>query len=199
MNNQFWNERYSTHDTVYGHEPNVFFREQLLKHKSGKLLLPAEGEGRNALFASQLGWQVEAFDFSEAARGKALALAHQFEADMEYKLASIQTISLLPDAYDVIGLIYVHLESDLRKHFHSQCIQAVRKGGHIILEAFSKKQLTYSSGGPRDVNMLYTLGQLLEDFASMKIIYSSTEDVVLNEGAFHTGVASVVRLVAQKD
>src|SRR5690606_33878243 len=142
----------------------------------GKLLLPAEGEGRNALFAAQLGWQVEAFDFSEAAREKALAIAHQFDAELEYKLANIQTILLQPDTYDVIGLIYVHLESDLRKHFHSQCIQSLNKGGYIILEAFSKKQLTYSSGGPRDVNMLYSLGQLLDDFASMKIVYSNTED-----------------------
>ncbi len=74
MTSIFWTDRYSENKTVYGENPNEFFKEQLLKLKPGRLLLPAEGEGRNAVFAKH-GWQVDAFDYSEAAKMKALALA----------------------------------------------------------------------------------------------------------------------------
>lgn len=62
----FWNERYSHEKLAYGAEPNEFFRNQLQHLRPGKLLVPAEGEGRNAVYAAQQGWQVTAFDFSEA-------------------------------------------------------------------------------------------------------------------------------------
>ncbi len=199
MNSQFWNERYSTYETVYGFGPNIFFRDQLLKLKPGRLLLPAEGEGRNALFASQIGWHVDAFDFSATAREKALALARQFDVNINYSLEDIRTITLPSGTFDVIGLIYVHLPDEVRHRFHRQCIKALNKGGALILEAFSKKQISRSSGGPKDVNMLYSLEQLLDDFTDMKIIYSKTEEITLDEGTFHAGEASVVRLVVQKD
>lgn len=199
MNSEFWDERYSSNETVYGHEPNLFFRNQLLKSQPGKLLLPAEGEGRNALFAGQIGWQVEAFDFSKTAQQKALALANQFQLSIDYSLADIDSVVLKSKAYDAIGLIYVHLPPDLRKSFHKQCIQALRPGGTLILEAFSKKQLTRSSGGPKDAKLLYTLEDLLDDFNGMQILYSKTEEVTLSEGPFHEGESSVVRIVARKD
>jgi len=77
MGDDFWNERYSKNKTLYGSIPNIFFRDQLKVLPHGRLLLPAEGEGRNALYAAGLGWEVDAFDFSTVAREKALALAKQ--------------------------------------------------------------------------------------------------------------------------
>jgi hypothetical protein len=74
---EFWNERYSNKLFVYGKEPNVFFREELEKMPVGKILLPAEGEGRNAVFAALQGWEVFAFDNSEEGMKKALLLASE--------------------------------------------------------------------------------------------------------------------------
>lgn len=55
MKNEFWNERYSANETVYGDKPNKFFKQFIDTHKPGKILLPAEGEGRNALYAASKG------------------------------------------------------------------------------------------------------------------------------------------------
>ena len=60
---------------AYRTKPNKFFREQLSQLKPGKILLPAECEGRNTVFAAKNGWQAEAFDLSAAGREKALKLA----------------------------------------------------------------------------------------------------------------------------
>ncbi len=57
-----WNERFSNQEYVYGEEPNVFFAAQLTKLEKGIIILPCEGEGRNAAYAASKGWVVKAFD-----------------------------------------------------------------------------------------------------------------------------------------
>jgi len=79
----FWNERYDEESYAYGNSPNVFFKQQLDKLKVGSLLLPAEGEGRNAVYALSWGWEVLAFDFSESAMVKAKKLAATYNLNLD--------------------------------------------------------------------------------------------------------------------
>jgi hypothetical protein len=67
-----WNERYANEEFAYGEEPNNYLKEQLTKLDAGKILFPAEGEGRNAVFAAKEGWTVSAFDISNEGLRKAL-------------------------------------------------------------------------------------------------------------------------------
>ena len=77
MNEQFWNERYAQKEYVYGKAPNAFFKSVIDQLKPGRLLVPGAGEGRDAVYAATLGWQVDAFDSSETGREKALSLAQE--------------------------------------------------------------------------------------------------------------------------
>ena len=77
---QFWDERYGDDEYAYGTKPNTWFAEQLARMAQGRLLLPAEGEGRNAVYAAKLGWEVTAFDISAAGRDKAMRLAEKHGA-----------------------------------------------------------------------------------------------------------------------
>lgn len=194
----FWNDRYSSYITVYGDEPNAFFKESLEKMPDGKLLLPAEGEGRNAIFAAMRGWHVHAFDYSPAARSKALARAAENNLKINYSIADINDVILPSDEYDAIGLIYVHLEPEERKTFHRRIVKALKPGGHVILEAFSKDQIKNISGGPRNEKQLYDLSDLEEDFKGLLFTVSRQERIRLNEGPFHQGTADVVRILATK-
>lgn len=195
---RFWDERYSSYVTVYGHEPNEFFKENIIKFPSGRLLLPGEGEGRNAVFAAKLGWNVDAFDYSSAARTKALAWADANNVALYYTTADINEMVIPGENYDAIGLIYIHLGPDLRKKFHRDMIKALKKGGHIILEAFSKEQIKNISGGPRDPRLLYDLKELAEDFNGLNITILKEQRIRLNEGPFHQGKADVIRILAAK-
>jgi len=76
----FWNERYAGDEFVYGREPNRFFEQEMKRLKPGKLLLPCEGEGRNAVWAARHGWEVSAFDQSSVGKQKAELLAREFGA-----------------------------------------------------------------------------------------------------------------------
>lgn len=53
----FWNNRYSGVDFFYGEDPNEYFAQQLKYFNPGKILLPAEGEGRNGVYAALQGWE----------------------------------------------------------------------------------------------------------------------------------------------
>jgi 2-polyprenyl-3-methyl-5-hydroxy-6-metoxy-1,4-benzoquinol methylase len=90
MKSQFWNNRYETNDTVYGYEPNQFLKSFIDSHKPGTILLPAEGEGRNAIYAAKKGWKVDAFDFSSVARQKAMQRAEQEKVNIHYEVMNIE-------------------------------------------------------------------------------------------------------------
>ncbi|MCU0373551.1 MAG: SAM-dependent methyltransferase, partial [Ignavibacteria bacterium] len=90
MQKNFWNERYASPDFAYGTEPNDFFKREISKLVPGKLLLPGEGEGRNAVFAAIKGWDVTAVDFSEQAKIKALKLADENNVKINYLVSPLE-------------------------------------------------------------------------------------------------------------
>lgn len=82
---EFWDSRYANEEYAYGIRPNKFLKQELLKLKPKSILFPAEGEGRNAVFAAKNGWKVKAFDFSVSAQEKALKLANQQNTTIDYE------------------------------------------------------------------------------------------------------------------
>jgi SAM-dependent methyltransferase len=197
--NDFWNERYSSEEYVYGENPNHFLKEQLEKITvPGKLLLPGEGEGRNAVYAAKLGWEVDAYDQSTEGRLKAIKLADKNYVKINYQIADLLEFTPSKDRYDVIVIIYVHLNTKLRKSFNKKIIDALKPGGKLIMELFSKDQLGKTSGGPQDLEMLYSLDEIKKDFSSLKSIILKEETINIEEGEKHSGEANVVRFVGEK-
>lgn len=194
---QFWDQRYAENETVYGFAPNQFFKQFIDGRNPGSVLLPAEGEGRNAIYAASKGWQVDAFDFSEVAREKALDFARGEKLNINYTL---QDISLFKaeKQYDAVGLIYVHLPEKQRKAFHAEIYKSIKPGGLFVLEAFAKEQAGLNSGGPKDPAMLYDAPSLCSDFPFMHMITCEQKEVVLEEGEYHKGKAAVLRMTGQR-
>jgi SAM-dependent methyltransferase len=194
---QFWDQRYAANDTVYGDRPNKFFKLFIDLHKPGTILLPAGGGGRNAVYAAQKGWQVDAFDFSEVAREKALDLARGEKVLIHYELKNIADFKATKQ-YDAVALIYVHLPEKQRKQFHQEVYNSIKPGGFLVLEAFAKEQAELESGGPKDVNLLYDAPSLCNDFQFLHIMNCEQKELVLEEGEYHKGKAAVFRLVGQR-
>lgn len=197
-NQDFWDTRYQDSTYIYGVEPNTFFKECLDSLKPGRLLLPAEGEGRNAVYAARQGWVVDAFDQSTVARQKALELAGGACTTIQYNISTLQAFGTPRNTYDLIGLIYAHMPSSDRRAVHQRLVSSLKPGGYLVLEAFHKEQLGRSSGGPKDADMLYNRTDLLGDFEGMEILKAEETYVNLREGAYHQGEACVVRFLARK-
>jgi len=198
-----WNERYSNPEYAYGTEPNDFLKEQLAKLPVGKILFPAEGEGRNAVYAATLGWDVSAFDISAAGRKKAEQLAAHNNVNIDYQVGELQTLDFKTNEYDAIALIYAHFPAEIKSAYHKLLNNYLRKGGVIIFEAFSKKHLEYRQknekvGGPADLAALFSIEELQFDFKNYEIIELVETEVELNEGLYHNGVGSVIRFVGRK-
>lgn len=192
---QFWDERYAAPAFAYGTEPNVFLKAQLNKMTPGSILFPCEGEGRNAVYAASLGWEVSAFDYSVSGRNKALMLANQQDVDITYQIIQAELADYPENCFDAIALIYAHFEPELRLKFHQRCLSWLKPGGRIIIEAFNPEQLNYSSGGPKNPEMLYAEKMLSEDFGTLQIEHLQTIITDLDEGPFHRGKAAVIQFV----
>lgn len=201
-NIEFWNNRYKSNDYAYGTEPNTFFKEWIDKLQPGKILLPAEGEGRNAVYAAKLGWYVIAFDNSFEAKNKAMKLADNNNVKINYFCAEFEDLNLKKNSFDAFGLIFAHFAGNKRREFHNELTNYLKFGGYIILEGFSKKQLEYqkkfNSGGPSNVELLFSEEEIKDDFQALEKIQLETIETELNEGLHHKGLASVVRYVGKK-
>ncbi len=198
-----WDERYSSPQFVYGEEPNIYLKQQLEKIPPGKILFPAEGEGRNAVFAAQLGWEVSAFDISREGQKKALKLAHRKGVSINYQVGDLSSMNYREEQFNVIALIYAHFPAAIKSAMHRSLDKYLQRDGFIIFEAFSKKHLDYIAknekvGGPRDIESLFSLEEIKNDFSNYEIIELEELEIYLEEGQYHKGYGSVIRFTGRK-
>ena len=198
-----WNDRYRTEEFAYGEQPNNYLKQQLEKLNPGKILFPAEGEGRNAVFAAKRGWEVSAFDISLEGKNKALQLAENNQVSIDYQVGELETLSYKPEQFDALALIYAHFPAAIKSSYHKSLSAYLRKGGIVIFEAFSKNHLDYLArnekvGGPKEIDMLFSVEEIKSDFADFEIIILEEKEIELSEGLFHNGQGSVIRFVGQK-
>lgn len=193
----FWNERYDEESYAYGSSPNEFFKQQLDKLNVGSILLPAEGEGRNAVYALSKGWEVLAFDFSESAMVKAKKLAATYNLNLDYQIIDALKFNATKK-FDVIAFCYAHFPAAIRKKANQHLLKSLKPNGHIIFEAFSKNQLGKPSGGPKNIDMLYNIDEVKDEFLGINFKILEEKEIELNEGLYHIGDASVIDFTGTK-
>lgn len=198
-----WNDRYRNEDYAYGIEPNVFLKEQLDPIPVGKILFPAEGEGRNAVYAASLGWQVSAFDCSIEGKNKAMKLADSKHLEIDYQVGVLEELNYQDQAFDALALIYAHFPAAIKSNMHQELSKLLKKGGLIIFEAFSKSHLEYSRknekvGGPKELDMLFSIEEIQNDFPQFQVLCLEEKTIELSEGLYHNGSGSVIRFVGRK-
>lgn len=196
---QEWNMRYQSADYVYGTAPNLFFADFIDKQtQNGKLLLPAEGEGRNAVYAAYKGWDVDAFDFSDTAMQKAIDLSDKNKVSINYFISDFENVVLPPSQYDIIALIYNHMKPEVLSIMAQKYFTSLKTGGFLIVEAFAKEQINNVTGGPKVIDLLYDKTQIETTFNAFNIVKLEQKKIINNEGKLHSGEAEVIRLIATK-
>ena len=193
-----WDKRYGTEDYAYGKEPNSFFSAQLDKIIPGQILFPGEGEGRNAVYAARKGWKVDAFDQSGVGQSKALAFASELDVKINYKVCQLEDFPFKKNHYDALALLFFHADPAGRKLLYRKACESLKPGGSLILEAFHKEQLDKDTGGPKALDMLFDEQTLSSDFPLLETLLLEKQEIELNEGPFHQGLASVIRFHGTK-
>jgi len=194
-----WDERFSQAEPVYGHEPNSYVKAQTSLLEPGvKILVPADGYGRNGVWLAQRGFQVHTVDLSPVGVERARRAAQAAGVDIKMEVADLATWHWPVEEYDAVVTIFFHLPPHVRSRIHGAMVNALRPGGMIILQAFSPEQLRYTSGGPKQVDMLYTAELLRGDFAGAEALQLEEKVVQLEEGHMHNGPGAVVQGVFRK-
>jgi SAM-dependent methyltransferase len=199
----FWNERYKQQKFAYGIEANEFLKEVLGNYKLGKILFPAEGEGRNAVFAAKLGWDVNAFDLSIEGKKKADYLASINKVDINYEIGNLDELNYQKESFDAIALIYAHFHPQIKNLYYQTIETYLKKGGVIIFEAFGKNHMTYQNmnpnvGGPNNTEMLFSVNEVQSYFTNYQILELVEKEINLSEGLYHNGLGSVIRFIGIK-
>lgn len=198
----FWDQRYAEPGFAFGEAPNAWLAANRSLFKTGMTaLVPGDGEGRNGVFLAELGLRVTTIDASKIGVHKANLLAAERGVTIDAQVADLTTWNWPKASFDVVASIYLHWPSRIRPHMHALMMTALKPGGHIVLEAYTPRQLLHraagSHGGPADPDMLFEPADLRHDFAAMDIRRLEEMQVVLQEGSRHTGTSSVVRMLAR--
>lgn len=197
MQPEFWNSRYNDDVYAYGKEANDFLINQSFEANS-RILCLAEGEGRNAVYLATQGHAVSMIDYAEEGLRKAQQLAAEKGVQIETLCQDLTQTQLQANAWDAIVVIFGHLPVSVRTALHSQFYQALKPGGKLIMELYSKDQLQYKTGGPQDVNLLYSVDELTHDLSEFESLHVMQMERFISEGTYHNGLSSVVQVVAQK-
>lgn len=199
MSSSFWNERYSGDELAYGESPNDFLALVVERFPAtGRALDLGAGEGRNALYLASRGLDVLAVDQSVVGIRKAEQRAQARGLKLRTQAVDLQDFDAQHGAFDVVSSIFVHLPGALRAAVHQRVGGWLKPGGVFVLEAYAPDQIERGTGGPKDPAMLASLETLLGELAGLEIEHQGALVRNVSEGAFHTGEASVVQIVARK-
>jgi len=196
---EMWEQRYAGEEYFYGTKPNDFLKlsSHMLKPHSNILCL-AEGEGRNAVYLASLGHMVTAVDFSESGKKKALELAAKRNVEVQYTLSDLMDFDFGQEQWDAVVSIFCHLPPAIRYKVHSRVEQGLKPGGLFILESYNPEQLTQNTGGPKNIEMLYTPDLIKKDFTQLnwETLRNNKREVI--EGIGHTGASFVLQAIGIK-
>jgi SAM-dependent methyltransferase len=195
-----WQGRYSVPEYIFGKAPNYFLASQkALLPKAGKALAVADGEGRNGVWLAEQGLDVTSLDFSEAAQMKAAALAREKGVRIALVRADVHGWDYPKSAFDVVIEIFTQFSSPAdRARKWSGMRRALKAGGLLILQGYTPKQLQYGTGGPKEIENLYTRAMLEAAFGGLHDVTIVEEEREMHEGTAHGGMSAVIGLTARK-
>src|SRR5690625_2094528 len=170
-----WDERYANTTYIYGQTPNEYLKQKLSNLTPGKMLFPADGEGRNSVYAAQLGWDTTSFDGSSEGKRKAKKLAAKHNLTIDYEVRDANDVQYPKNTFDGMSFIYAHFPENQRRAIHQKLAKSLKKGGVLILEGFSKshvknQQKNPQVGGPPIKAMLFDLEEVKQDFSGFEFI-----------------------------
>lgn len=160
MNRMEWNDRYRTKELVWTAEPNRFVVAEAEGLSPGRLLDLAAGEGRNAVWFAERGWQATAVDFSEVAMAKAADLAAHRGVRIETVVADVTTFEPTVGAFDLVLMAYLQVPEADREAALAHAVVAVAGGGTLLVVAHDRSNLDGGWGGPQDPAVLSTPEQM---------------------------------------
>jgi 2-polyprenyl-3-methyl-5-hydroxy-6-metoxy-1,4-benzoquinol methylase len=194
-----WNKRYGSGDGyVYGTEANDFLKAMAAAIPKGPVLCLAAGEGRNAVFLAEQGYEVTAVDLSRVGLDKTAALAKARGVKVTCVEANLMDHDLGDGLWAGITSIWAHTPAEVRKAVHGRLAKALAPGGVFILEHYRPQQIELGTGGPPVSMFLPTLRDLREELGALDLVLAQDVMRDVSEGAGHEGRSATVQVLARR-
>lgn len=189
-----WNERYANKELVWSAGPNHLFAEEVKDITPGKALDVACGEGRNAIWLAEQGWQVDAVDFSEVGIDKARKIASKRDVNVNFVVGDISRHDFSADSYDLVAVLYVHTSPDERNRWLTAVVAAVKAGGYFIYIGHDPKNIDHGVGGPQDKSLLPSADEIATFLGGFDIEQAEVVERSVDSDPGHGGDLSGVAL-----
>ena len=169
MDREQWNTRYAGSGLVWTAEANRFLVAEVADLEPGRALDVACGEGRNAVWLAERGWEVTAVDFSAVGLAKASKLADERGVGAEWIEADLLEFVPRPGAFDLVAVLYLHLPAGARGVVLARAAAAVAPGGRLLVVGHDASNLTDGCGGPQDPAILFTPSDVAGELPGLRI------------------------------
>ena len=180
-----WNDRFGRKEFAFGKEPNPFLKKHVRLLPKGKALDIASGEGRNAVFLAQHGFEVDAVDISEKGLKKARKLARENGVKINTFLIDLDQYQIKKERYDLIANFYF-----LRRRLIPRIKKGLKNGGRVIFETYLLEHRTLGTGGPKQAKYFLKPNELLGLFKDFRILFY--REGIFKEGGRKKAVASLI-------
>jgi SAM-dependent methyltransferase len=187
-----WNRRYSETKLLWTATPSRFLVAETSDLPPGRALDLACGEGRNAVWLAERGWEVVGVDFADVGLATARRLAAERGVEIDFVHADLLAYEPEPLRYDLVCVLYLHLPADDRGRVLARAAAAVAPGGTFLLVAHDLENLERGHGGPSDARVLYTADEVADELPGLELV--KAEQVLRPvDGAERPAIDALVR------
>ncbi len=163
MDSGVWDRRYADSEFLLTVQPNRFLLEEAAGLPPGRALDLACGEGRNAVWLAQRGWEVTGVDFSAVGIEKARMLAAERGLYLQWIVADLLAYQPQQRAFDLVLVLYLQLPAEQRRQIVSRAADAVAPAGMLLIVAHDSENIEHGHGGPQDPAVLHTAQDVVAD------------------------------------
>src|SRR4051812_22050964 len=195
-----WNTRFAAPDYIFGTAPNEYLASKVsLLQRGQRALCVADGEGRNSVWLAEQGLKVTAFDISPVGIEKARRLAGERNVSVAYELSDIYGWRWPGAQFDVVAAIFVQFaDPAMRTFMFEHIVASMKPRGLLIVQGYTPKQLEYKTGGPKQVENMYTAPLLRSAFGGLEILEVREHEKIMAEGTQHSGPSALIDFLARK-
>ena len=169
MKREDWNRRYAGVDSLWSAKPNRFLVAEVEGLEPGRALDLACGEGQNAVWLANLGWDVTAVDYADVAVAKGIERAARAGVAVDFQVGDL--LDYVPEArsFDLVVILYLHISSDGLRFVLERAAEALAPGGTLVLVGHDLLNLTDGVGGPSDRDLLFTPDEVVTELSGLEI------------------------------
>ena len=188
-----WDDRYANSALVWSAEPNQLFSKEIQSLPPGRALDVACGEGRNAIWLAEQGWDVTAVDFSETGITKGKQIAEKRGVKLNWIVEDVSIWQLPVNEYDLVAILYLHTDSEERARWLGNVIWSVKRDGTFIYIAHDPSNIEDGVGGPQNLDLLPCVDEITDALKGFRVdVAEITVRPVVNDpghGKELTGIA----------